>query len=87
MELLETGVRAEDIGIITPYNAQVELLRTLLHEHPGIEVRSVDGFQGREKEAIVISMVCMPLLVCACGCTPLPVTRDAPRCRVLLNVK
>ena len=24
---------------------------------PGVEVRTVDGFQGREKEAVVISLV------------------------------
>ena len=37
---------------------QVNLLKRLLHpEHPGVEVRSVDGFQGGEKEAIVLSLV------------------------------
>ena len=44
-----------DIGIITPYAAQVRLLRELLPDD--IEINSVDGFQGREKEAIVISLV------------------------------
>ena len=54
-ELLAAGVSATDIAVITPYSAQVELLRELLPE--AIEVGSVDGFQGREKEAIVISLV------------------------------
>ncbi|GFS16911.1 DNA-binding protein SMUBP-2 [Elysia marginata] len=36
----------------------VDLLRDrLFSQHPGLEVKSVDGFQGREKEAVVISMV------------------------------
>ena len=64
-QLREAGVCANDIGIITPYNAQVELLRNLIwgeedgaeHTTQRIEIGSVDGFQGREKEVIVISLV------------------------------
>lgn len=56
--LLAAGVRQEAVAVITPYNAQVGLLRALLqHAFPQVEVRSVDGYQGREKEAVVISMV------------------------------
>ncbi|XP_042883437.1 DNA-binding protein SMUBP-2-like [Penaeus japonicus] len=56
--LLEAGLREEDVAVITPYNLQVELVRGLLREdHPKVEVRSVDGFQGREKEAVVMSLV------------------------------
>jgi len=54
--LLQQGLTPEDIGVITPYNAQVELLRSRL-PHRALEVGSVDGFQGREKEAILISTV------------------------------
>jgi ATP-dependent RNA/DNA helicase IGHMBP2 len=42
--------------VITPYAAQVRLLRERLSV-PGLEIDSVDGFQGREKEAILISLV------------------------------
>lgn len=56
--LIELGLRAEDIAVITPYNGQVELLRKmLLPELPTLEVRSVDGFQGGEREAVVLSLV------------------------------
>lgn len=53
--LLAAGVRPDEIGIITPYAAQATWLRERVDE--GIEVFSVDGFQGREKEAILISLV------------------------------
>ena len=56
--LVEAGVREEDIAVITPYNAQVSLLGKALKERfPGMEVGSVDGFQGREKEAVVVGLV------------------------------
>ncbi|XP_030187170.1 DNA-binding protein SMUBP-2 isoform X2 [Lynx canadensis] len=56
--LVEAGVRASDVAVITPYNLQVDLLRqSLAHRHPELEIKSVDGFQGREKEAVVLSFV------------------------------
>lgn len=56
--LVEAGVLAEDIAVVTPYNGQLALLAQDLKESfPGIELGSVDGFQGREKEAVVVSLV------------------------------
>lgn len=56
--LISSGVKAADIAVISPYNLQVELLRLrMAHKHDGLEIRSVDGFQGREKEAVVMSFV------------------------------
>lgn len=54
--LLGEGVPEEAIGLITPYAAQARLLRERLGR-PGLEIDSVDGFQGREKDVIVVSMV------------------------------
>lgn len=56
-KLVEAGVRAEDIAVVTPYNAQLGLLAPLKEAFPGIELGSVDGFQGREKEAVIVSLV------------------------------
>ena len=52
-DYLDKGVKKEDIGIISPYADQVKLIS----EHIDVEVKSVDGFQGREKEIIIISTV------------------------------
>jgi superfamily I DNA and/or RNA helicase len=46
-----------DIAVITPYDGQVQRLRQLLADLPEVEVDTVDGFQGREKEAVVVSLV------------------------------
>ncbi len=55
-DLITAGVASADIAIISPYSAQVRLLRQLLPD-ANLEIDTVDGFQGREKEAIVISLV------------------------------
>jgi DNA polymerase alpha-associated DNA helicase A len=57
-KLAAAGVKADDIAVVTPYNAQLAILSQLLRErYPGIELGSVDGFQGREKEAVIVSLV------------------------------
>jgi ATP-dependent RNA/DNA helicase IGHMBP2 len=56
-ELREAGVPANAIAVITPYNAQVQLLRSRLGGEVDLEIGTVDGLQGREKEAVVVSLV------------------------------
>jgi DNA polymerase alpha-associated DNA helicase A len=57
-KLVTAGVKAEDIAVVTPYNAQLSILSQLLRDtYPSIELGSVDGFQGREKEAVIVSLV------------------------------
>ena len=53
-----------DVGIISPYRAQVQLLRRLLVKQDFfkpfrrfISINTVDGFQGQERDVIVISLV------------------------------
>ena len=59
--LLRAGVKPSEIGVISPYGAQVRVLRSLLRsgarDPNSVEVSSVDGFQAREKEVIVFSCV------------------------------
>lgn len=52
--LMRMGVRQCDVGVISPYFAQVELLRKTLGEEI---VNTVDGFQGQQREVIVMSLV------------------------------
>jgi predicted DNA helicase len=55
-QLVEAGVDPKDIAIITPYAAQVRWFREQW-TRDGLEIDTVDGFQGREKEAVLISCV------------------------------
>ena len=54
--LLAAGVPPAEIAVIAPYAAQVRILRQRI-AHSEVEVDSVDGFQGREKEAVIVSLV------------------------------
>src|SRR5262249_35104156 len=55
-ELIAAGLVPEQFAVIPPYSAPGKLLRDLL-PFSGLEIDSVDGFQGREKEAVIVSMV------------------------------
>lgn len=52
-DYINAGVCEDDIGIISPYADQVKIIQ----EMTPVEVKTVDGFQGREKEIIIISTV------------------------------
>lgn len=58
--LVAAGVKPEDIAVVTPYNGQLAMLSSMLKERfAGLELGSIDGFQG------MCSETC--LAKCACG--------------------
>ena len=60
MELLvEHGIAPESIAVLSPYSAQVHLLSQQIRSAYGarVEVGTVDGMQGREKEVVIVSLV------------------------------
>ena len=54
--LLNMGIKPEDIAVISPYDDQVAHIKRMLHVE-GLEIKTVDGFQGREKEVVIVSFV------------------------------
>ncbi|KAH8101747.1 P-loop containing nucleoside triphosphate hydrolase protein [Cristinia sonorae] len=58
-KLITAGVLPAQIAVITPYQAQVTLLTSLLRPIYGLEIEigTVDSMQGREKDAVIISLV------------------------------
>ena len=54
--LIDAGLDPKDIAIIAPYAAQVRLIRSQ-SKYETLEIGTVDGFQGREKEAVLITLV------------------------------
>ncbi len=65
--LIEAGLLPAQIAVISPYSAQVKLITGMILDqgrdrYPDrdfeiTEIDSVDAFQGREKEAVIVSLV------------------------------
>ncbi len=55
-QLRDAGVKSRDIAVIAPYAAQVRCIDDFVGDRT-IEVNSIDGFQGRESDVVVISLV------------------------------
>ena len=64
-KLIKSCITSSQIGIITPYQGQRALIHDTLYSNESldksvfekIEVSSVDAFQGREKDFIIVSCV------------------------------
>ena len=56
LDLRAAGEDDRDIGVITPYNAQVKLIKNLIGSDE-VLVGTVETFQGREKKTVIISTV------------------------------
>jgi superfamily I DNA and/or RNA helicase len=50
-----------DVGIVKPYDAQVQLIKDGLEDKgiwwKDVNINSIDGFQGQEKEVIILTLV------------------------------
>ncbi len=61
VDTFQTGIT---VGVISPYKAQVQLLKESLYQDPELSeylpyfsINSIDGFQGQERDVIYISLV------------------------------
>jgi DNA replication ATP-dependent helicase Dna2 len=50
------GVAAGSIGVVSPFRAQVVLLRKRLHDN-GVTVDTIERFQGGERDIMILSLV------------------------------
>lgn len=55
----QAGCKPSDMGVITPYRQQLKTISALLQSSvfTGVEVNTVDRYQGRDKSLIVLSFV------------------------------
>ena len=61
LKYVSLGVKSTDIAVIAPYRAQVAAVTARLHNRDpataGVSIHSVDGFQGKEKELVLMTFV------------------------------
>ena len=55
-DLLAAGVAPSQVAVISPYDDQVDRIEGQI-DTSGVEVDTVDGFQGREKDVVLVSLV------------------------------
>lgn len=59
--LSSCGLHPSSIGVICPFNAQIKLLEDCPQiqnlKREGLEVNTIDKYQGRDKDAIIVSFV------------------------------
>ena len=53
---IQTGINGSEVALISPYKDQADLIASKI-DNESIEIDTVDGFQGREKEIIILSLV------------------------------
>lgn len=56
-KLLNHGIQAKEIGLISPCIGQIELLIEKLQKISDIEIGTIDDFQGKEKNFIILSLL------------------------------
>jgi regulator of nonsense transcripts 1 len=53
----QSSIAQHSIAVLTPYSRQADLLKTILSGFKGLEVSSIDGFQGRESDIVIFNTV------------------------------
>ena len=53
----QPSIAKQSIAVLTPYSRQADLLKVILSGFKGIEVSSIDGFQGRESDIVIFDTV------------------------------
>ncbi|KAG0341927.1 Tripartite DNA replication factor, partial [Podila humilis] len=55
--LVSGGIAEDDIGIISVYRAQLKVLTRLFRHRPHLDIHTVDRYQGKDKECVIVSLV------------------------------
>lgn len=58
IQLLDRLEDHHDVVVLTPYNGQVDLIKNMMgNKYPTVKVHTTDGYQGKEADFVVLSLV------------------------------
>lgn len=55
--LIASGVAEEQLALISVYRSQLRIISYILKARQGIEIATIDKYQGRDKDCVIISLV------------------------------
>ncbi|KAG2234303.1 hypothetical protein INT48_000753, partial [Thamnidium elegans] len=55
--LIASGVAEEQLALISVYRSQLRIISQVLKARQGIEIATIDKYQGRDKDCVIISLV------------------------------
>lgn len=55
--LIQCGVSEDQLSLISVYRSQLRLISQVLKGRQGIEIATIDKYQGRDKDCVIISLV------------------------------
>lgn len=54
---IQSGISEEQMALISVYRSQLRLISQGLKNRQGIEIATIDKYQGRDKDCVIISLV------------------------------
>lgn len=55
--MIECGITEDQLSLISVYRSQLRIISQLLKGRQGIEIATIDKYQGRDKDCVIISLV------------------------------
>lgn len=55
--MLRCGIKEEQLAIVSVYRSQLRTISRYFEGETGIEIATIDKYQGRDKDCVVISLV------------------------------
>lgn len=55
--MIQCGITEDQLSLISVYRSQLRIISQVLKARQGIEIATIDKYQGRDKDCVIISLV------------------------------